>query len=86
MTCADCSSLASLQKVGKSLVISGDNDKTLVASLMTMKNRLDTVIATCFDGNEKFMQAEKDAFDHFVNTRANKPAELIGMWAICVIG
>lgn len=36
------------------------------------------VIFSCFESNEKFVQAEKDAFDYFVNTRANKPAELVG--------
>lgn len=36
---------------------------------------------TCFgsgDEKMKFAQAEKDAFDYFINTRGNKPAELIG--------
>ncbi|VDM10103.1 unnamed protein product [Wuchereria bancrofti] len=31
----------------------------------------------CFERNEKFIQAEKDSFDYFINTRPNKPAELV---------
>uniref|UniRef100_A0A158Q724 Cullin-4 n=1 Tax=Elaeophora elaphi TaxID=1147741 RepID=A0A158Q724_9BILA len=66
-----------VKKVGKALVMDVNRDKTLVADLLTMKRQLDNVVDSCFQRNEKFIQAEKDAFDYFINTRPNKPAELV---------
>lgn len=53
-------------------------DKTLVEDLLNLKEKLDNLIIQCFEHNDKFTQAEKDAFSYFINTRPNKPAELIG--------
>lgn len=50
----------------------------MVQDVMEFKERMDVVVTQCFNSSEKFDQAEKDAFDAFVNTRINKPAELIG--------
>ncbi|VDN05738.1 unnamed protein product [Thelazia callipaeda] len=69
-----------IKKVGRSLVMDFDRDKTLVSDLLNMKRRLDNVVDSCFQKNEKFIQAEKDAFDYFINTRPNKPAELVAKY------
>ncbi|KAM3728636.1 Cullin-4A [Dirofilaria immitis] len=66
-----------VKKIGKALVMDVNRDKTLVADLLAMKKQLDNVVDSCFERNEKFVQAEKDAFDYFINTRPNKPAELV---------
>uniref|UniRef100_A0AAF5PK17 Cullin-4 n=1 Tax=Wuchereria bancrofti TaxID=6293 RepID=A0AAF5PK17_WUCBA len=66
-----------VKKVGKALVMDVNRDKTLVADLLAMKKQLDNVVDSCFERNEKFIQAEKDSFDYFINTRPNKPAELV---------
>uniref|UniRef100_A0A915CQ81 Cullin N-terminal domain-containing protein n=1 Tax=Ditylenchus dipsaci TaxID=166011 RepID=A0A915CQ81_9BILA len=68
---------AYIKKIGRAMVMDVERDKTLVQDLMDMKSGLDEIISTCFKGNEKYTQAEKDAFDYFINTRPNKPAELI---------
>uniref|UniRef100_A0A0N5A7K2 Cullin-4 n=1 Tax=Syphacia muris TaxID=451379 RepID=A0A0N5A7K2_9BILA len=68
---------AYIKKVGKALVMDTDREKALVADLLKMKKNLDYVIEECFESYEKFVQAEKDAFDYFINTRPNKPAELV---------
>jgi len=73
------------QKVGKAQVIDPERDRTLVQDLMNFKEKLDCIIVDCFQANEKFMQAEKDAFDNFINQRANKPAELIGKLLIILV-
>ncbi|VDK49594.1 unnamed protein product [Anisakis simplex] len=69
-----------IKKVGKALVVNTEHDKTLVADLLVMKAKLDNILKSCFENNEKFVQAEKDAFDYFINTRANKPAELVAKY------
>uniref|UniRef100_A0A183CMK0 Cullin domain-containing protein n=1 Tax=Globodera pallida TaxID=36090 RepID=A0A183CMK0_GLOPA len=66
-----------IKKMGKTMVMDTDRDKTLVSDLMTFKSGLDTVITDCFSSNEKFLHTLKDSFDFFINTRANKIAELI---------
>ncbi|EFO23722.1 hypothetical protein LOAG_04763 [Loa loa] len=66
-----------VKKVGKALVMDVNRDKTLVADLLAMKRQLDNIVDSCFERNEKFVQAEKDSFDYFINTRPNKPAELV---------
>lgn len=60
------------------MVADSSRDKTLVQELMDFKADLDQIIRDCFHNNEKYIQAEKDAFDYFINTRPNRPAELIG--------
>ncbi|KAK6057386.1 cullin family protein [Cooperia oncophora] len=69
-----------IKKVGKSMIMDPQRDPTMVEDLMTFKDKLDVFVETCFgsgDDKMKFAQAEKDAFDYFINTRGNKPAELI---------
>lgn len=66
------------KKMGKAMIMDSDRDKTLVQELMRFKSKLDTVIVDCFGSNEKFLHSLRDSFDFFVNTRANKIAELIG--------
>jgi len=59
-------------------VIDPEKDKQMVQELLDFKDKLDNIVATCFAKNEKFVNSVKEAFEHFVNQRPNKPAELIG--------
>jgi cullin-4 len=69
--------VAYIKKVGRVMISNTDRDKSLVKDLMEMKAKLDNTISVCFENNEKFIQGERDAFNYFINVRANKPAELI---------
>ncbi|VDO19968.1 unnamed protein product [Haemonchus placei] len=72
-----------IKKVGKSMIMDPQRDPTMVEDLMAFKDKLDVFVETCFgssDDKMKFAQAEKDAFDYFINTRGNKPAELIAKY------
>lgn len=62
---------------GLTIVEDTEKDKTMVQELLDFKNRLDQVIDEAFNKNEKFVIAMKDSFEHFINKRQNKPAELI---------
>lgn len=70
-----------IKKVGRAMVSDTERDKTLVRDLMELKGKLDQTVNACFENNEKFIQGERDAFAYFINVRANKPAELIGMFS-----
>lgn len=50
----------------------------MVQELLDFKDKMDNIVITCFLRNEKFSNSLKEAFEAFINQRANKPAELIG--------
>ena len=52
----------------------------MVQELLDFKDKMDNVVSMCFQRNEKFGNSLKEAFEHFINQRANKPAELIGKY------
>lgn len=65
------------KKRGKTIVINPEKDKTMVQELLDFKDSMDNIVVTCFNKNEKFSNSLKEAFEHFINQRTNKPAELI---------
>lgn len=69
---------AYIKKRGRTIVIDPEKDKTMVQELLDFKDTMDNVVTNCFNRNEKFGNSLKEAFEYFINQRANKPAELIG--------
>lgn len=51
----------------------------MVQELLDFKDKMDNIVTICFQKNEKFGNSLKEAFEHFINQRTNKPAELIGI-------
>lgn len=68
---------AYIKKRGRTIVIDPEKDKTMVQELLDFKDAMDNIVACCFLKNEKFSNSLKEAFEHFINQRTNKPAELI---------
>jgi cullin-4 len=66
-----------IKGVGATLVNDHEKDATMVQEMLDFKARLDVAIEQSFSKNETFAYTLKEAFEHFVNIRANKPAELI---------
>ena len=58
-------------------MINPEKDNSMIQDLLDFKEKLD-VISECWGQNEKFLHSLKDSFEHFINQRPNKPAELIG--------
>eukprot|EP00842_Homolaphlyctis_polyrhiza_P002282 jgi/Hompol1/3054/HPOL_000021-RA len=52
-------------------------DKIMVTSMLTFKSKLDQLLRDSFFSSELFSVAIKDSFETFINTRPNKPAEMI---------
>jgi cullin 4 len=67
-----------VKKRGRTIVIDPEKDKTMVQELLDFKEKLDNIVVTCFQKNEKFVNTLKESFENFINQRLNKPAELIG--------
>jgi len=66
-----------IKKRGLVIVTNPEKDKTMVQELLDFKDQMDVVTHQCFQKNEKFINSLKEAFEHFINQRPNKPAELI---------
>lgn len=78
-----CLNFNSYIKKGKTIVIDPEKDKTMVQELLDFKDKMDNIVNTCFHKNEKFGNSLKEAFEAFINQRANKPAELIAKFVDC---
>jgi cullin 4 len=50
----------------------------MVQDLLDFKDKMDHIVNNCFERNEKYSNSLREAFEHFINQRTNKPAELIG--------
>ena len=65
---------------GRKIVSNPDNDATMIPSLLAFKKRMDGIIATAFEGDDNLTFALREAFGKFINTRQNKPAEMIAKY------
>ncbi|OIT05418.1 cullin-4 [Nicotiana attenuata] len=66
-----------IRRTGQSIVLDEEKDKDMVSSLLEFKASLDTIWEESFSKNEAFSNTIKDAFEHLINIRQNRPAELI---------
>ena len=69
-----------VKATGERLVMDAAKDDAMVPSLLELKARLDGVHRDAFGGSEAFGNALKDAFETFINKRANRPAELVAKY------
>eukprot|EP00270_Netrium_digitus_P009725 TRINITY_DN2975_c0_g1_i1.p1 TRINITY_DN2975_c0_g1~~TRINITY_DN2975_c0_g1_i1.p1 ORF type:complete len:809 (+),score=234.88 TRINITY_DN2975_c0_g1_i1:93-2429(+) len=69
-----------IKSFGQAIVMDEEKDKDMVTSLLDFKARLDQIWEDSFGKNELFGNAVKDAFEHLVNLRQNRPAELIAKY------
>ncbi|KAG2302196.1 hypothetical protein Bca52824_030847 [Brassica carinata] len=65
------------RKTGQKIVMDEEKDKDMVQSLLDFKASLDIVWEDSFGKNESFGNTIKDSFEHLINLRQNRPAELI---------
>jgi len=69
-----------VKRTGRGVVTNEDEDANMVASLLELKERLDSMVEEAFGRNEGFAGALKEAFESFINQpgqRQSRPAELI---------
>nr|CAD7199683.1 unnamed protein product [Timema douglasi]CAD7262933.1 unnamed protein product [Timema shepardi]CAD7405403.1 unnamed protein product [Timema poppensis] len=68
---------AYIKTKGRTIVIDPEKDKSMVQELLDFKDKMNNIVLNCFQRNEEFVNSLKEAFEYFINQRANKPAELI---------
>ncbi|CAN0308835.1 unnamed protein product [Discosporangium mesarthrocarpum] len=49
----------------------------MVPNLLKLRAQLDEVVAVAMDGNESYQYKLKEAWEKFLNTRQNRPSELV---------
>jgi cullin-4 len=69
-----------LKRVGVEIVADKERDKTMVQELLDLRARCNTVVQVAFQDSVEFHESQKRAFEHIVNVRANKAAELIAKY------
>ncbi|KAF9277765.1 Cullin-4B [Mortierella alpina] len=69
-----------VKKTGKALVVDPARDDTMVEELLKFKLGVDEVVSKCFQSSDLFLNVLKECFESFVNTRQNKPAELVAKY------
>uniref|UniRef100_A0A8C1X469 Cullin 4A n=1 Tax=Cyprinus carpio TaxID=7962 RepID=A0A8C1X469_CYPCA len=69
-----------IKSFGAEIVSSPERDKEMVQELLDFKDKMDHVMQRCFQRNDSFINAMKEAFESFINKRPNKPAELIAKY------
>jgi len=67
----------SLRSLGTEIVKDEQREKDMVMRLLTLKSLADDAVHRAFESGETFVATSREAFEHFVNQRGNKPPELI---------
>ena len=65
------------QENGRALVSDPARDAQMVESILTFKKKLHNIVTLSFNSTTSFVNTIKEAFEDFINTRANKPAEMV---------
>lgn len=66
-----------IRRTGAHVVKDEEKDKEMVELLLDMKKRVDEVHEVSFARSEAFANTLKDSFEQFINSRPNRPAELV---------
>ena len=72
--------VAYVKVTGAAIVMDEEKDKEMVQGLLSMKAKVDHILRKAFQNNETFTSSLKEAFEHFINQRQNRPAELIAKY------
>ncbi|KIZ03018.1 cullin 4 [Monoraphidium neglectum] len=66
-----------IQAAGSAIVKDDEKDKDMVDRLLALKGRLEAVLDASFGGSPAFSATLRDALSYALNTRKDKPAELV---------
>ncbi|RCH83507.1 hypothetical protein CU097_000946, partial [Rhizopus azygosporus] len=69
-----------IKNYGVALIKDPKKDASMVSSLLDFKKELDQILQNCFQNDTTFTNALKEGFEYFINTRQNKPAEMIAKY------
>eukprot|EP00002_Diphylleia_rotans_P022275 TRINITY_DN4363_c0_g1_i2.p1 TRINITY_DN4363_c0_g1~~TRINITY_DN4363_c0_g1_i2.p1 ORF type:complete len:484 (+),score=98.34 TRINITY_DN4363_c0_g1_i2:1056-2507(+) len=65
------------QTIGSALILDVGKEQTFVQELLDFKDRVDTILRDAFSSLDILVNAVKDSFESFINTKQNKASELL---------
>lgn len=74
-----------VKSAGISLISDKANDQTMVTSLLTFKEDMDTILLKSFASEDLFSKALRDQFSSFINSRGDVPAEMMAKFIDSVL-
>ncbi|KAJ1995168.1 hypothetical protein GGI25_001394 [Coemansia spiralis] len=72
--------VAYIKKSGLRMVQAPDIDVSLITDLLTFKQKVDSILDGPFQMSSMLANAMRDAFEDFLNTRRNKPIQLLAKY------
>jgi cullin 4 len=69
-----------IQKESLEIVMDKESDKDMVHNLLIFRERMSIILSKSFEKNALFNDKMKSAFEHSINQRENRPAELIAKY------
>nr|CAI5851617.1 unnamed protein product [Callosobruchus analis] len=69
-----------IMKSGNVIVNRPDNDKIMIQELLDFKDKVDVICEKHFKSNEVFSNIIRTAFTKFINSKQNKPAQLLAKY------
>ena len=72
--------LRNVRERGMQIVQDREHDGEMVERLLAFQRQVRHVLAECFERNEALTHGLRDTFEAFINTRENKPAELLAKY------
>lgn len=69
-----------IKKCGASIMSDEGRDQELVISVLRLKSRMTKIVEEAFQNNASFSNGLKDSFEHFLNQKANKAAEMLAKY------
>ncbi|KAG5884651.1 hypothetical protein JTB14_005396 [Gonioctena quinquepunctata] len=65
---------------GTWIVMRPDNEKTMIQDLLEFKDKLDNIVDNSFKSNLLFSNIIRNSFNKFINSKQNKPAQLLAKY------
>eukprot|EP00002_Diphylleia_rotans_P022276 TRINITY_DN4363_c0_g1_i3.p1 TRINITY_DN4363_c0_g1~~TRINITY_DN4363_c0_g1_i3.p1 ORF type:complete len:740 (+),score=166.52 TRINITY_DN4363_c0_g1_i3:49-2268(+) len=66
-----------IKTIGSALILDVGKEQTFVQELLDFKDRVDTILRDAFSSLDILVNAVKDSFESFINTKQNKASELL---------
>ena len=60
-------------------------DKEMIVNLLELRKKMVDIVEQSFGGSRSFRDGIKEAFDSFINSRQNKPAEMLAKYMSAVL-
>ncbi|KAJ1990133.1 hypothetical protein H4R33_001816 [Dimargaris cristalligena] len=66
-----------VETTGRAIVCATDHDDTMVENLIQLKQAQDRILTQCFANDDHYVETLRNSFEHLINARPNRPAQLI---------